>query len=393
MSRPFSGLWRNPDYMKLWLGQTISGFGSRITREALPLTAVLMLAGSPAQMGLLTAIGSLPALAFGLLAGAWVDRLPRRPILIVTDIGRMVLLISIPLAALAGRLSVELLLVVTMLNAALTIFFEVAYRAFLPSLVERDQLLEGNSKLATTESLAEIGGPPLAGLLVQLISAPLAIFFDAVSFLFSAISLALIRKRGVPAVRQVQRQSIWQEIAEGLRVVALHPILRTVALWMAGRSFFGSFFGALYALYAIRDLGLSPALLGLVVGTGGIGALLGALAAQWAPRRFGLGRSLAGALLCSALINLTIPLAGGPAWFAAATLIAGQIIGDAAMVIFLINEMSLRQSIVPGELLGRANASIGFLAQGAAPLGALVAGELAYGIGARGTLLVAVLES
>jgi len=194
LSGRFSGLWRHPDFMKLWIGQTVSEFGSRITRDGLPLTAVIVLGATPAQMGLLVALSALPILILGLLAGVWVDRLRRRPIMIAMDVARMVLLLSIPAAALTGRLSMGLLYVVAAVSGVFTLFFDVAYRSVLPSLVERENVLEGNTKLATTDALAEIGGPALAGLLVQVISAPLAIFFDALSFLFSAVSLAMIRK-------------------------------------------------------------------------------------------------------------------------------------------------------------------------------------------------------
>lgn len=390
MKRHFSGLWLHPDFMKLWAGQTVSEFGSRITREGLPLIAVIVLSATPEQMGLLTAIGSLPILIFGLMAGVWVDRLKRRPILIACDLTRAIILLSIPLAAMTGHLTMMLVLLVAALTSLLGLFFDIAYRAILPSLVEREHLLEGNSKLATTDSLAEIGGPAIAGLLVQWISAPMAIFFDVFSFLFSAVSVATIRKPE-PALIHVHQPNMLREILEGAQVILLEPILRVLVLGVGVRNFFGSFFGTLYSLYAIRDLGLSPALLGLAVGAGGVGALIGALLASRLPRRFGLGRTLVISLLVSGMINLCIPLAGGPVWLAAGILIVAQIIGDAAMAVYGINEISLRQMLVPNRVLGRTNASIGFLSEGVGPVGALVAGLLAGMIGTRATLLVATV--
>jgi MFS family permease len=376
--------------MKLWIGQTISEFGSNITREGLPLTAVILLAATPEQMGLLTAISSLPVLLIGLFAGVWIDRHRRRPVMIITDLGRMLILLSVPAFALAGMLSIEFLYVVAVVTSILSLFFEVAYRSVLPSLINRENLLEGNTKLATTASLAEIGGPAVAGLLVQWISAPLAIFFDAISFVFSAVSTALIRTPEPPPSSHTENTSVWREIVQGFGVIASQPTLRTLAIGAGLRAFFGSMIGTLYALYAIRVLGLTPGTLGFLIAAGGVGALTGALLASRLPRRFGLGNTLTGALLVSAGINLLIPSAMGTPLAAAGILIVGQLIGDAAMMVYEVNEISLRQMLVPNRLLGRANASIGFLTQGIAPVGALVAGVIAGTSGERWTLWIAV---
>jgi MFS family permease len=391
MLRRFSGLWRHPDFMKLWIGQTISSFGTHITRDGLPILAVTLLAATPAQMGFLAAVGSVPGLLLSLLAGVWVDRLPRRPILISADLGRMALLLLIPAAALTGHLSFGLLCVVLLLTGTLSIFFEVAYRSILPSLVTRESVVEGNSKLATTEALAEVGGPPLTGVLIQVITAPLAICFDALSFLISAISLLLIKAPdSTPAPRQ-EGQTVWREMGEGLRLVRNYPLLRSFAIQTGIRSFFGNFYAALYMIYVIQDLGMSPTTLGLLIAGGGLGVLIAAPLASWLPRRFGMGPTLTTTLLIASFIGLLTPLAGGPTLLAAAMLFAAQVIGDGLMTIYAINELSLRQMVVPDHLLGRSNASIGFLAQGIAPLGAVVGGLLAGIIGTRATLLIAVL--
>ena len=189
-----TGLWKNPDFVKLWLGQTVSYFGSGITGIALPLTAILLLGATPVQMGILGALDGVSVLAIGLLAGVWVDRVRRRPLMITTDIGRAFILSTIPLAALLGVLHIWQLYIVAGLAGMLTVIFNVASSAYLPSLIPHESLVEGNSKLGMSDALAEIGGPAVAGPLVQLLSAPFAIVFDALSFLFSACCLGLIRK-------------------------------------------------------------------------------------------------------------------------------------------------------------------------------------------------------
>jgi hypothetical protein len=224
-----TGLWRNSDFVKLWLGQTVSNFGSGITGIALPLTAVLVLAATPAQMGILGAVDGVSVLLIGLLAGVWVDRVRRRPLMIATDLGRAFVLSTIPLAALLGVLGLGQLYIVAALAGMLTVIFNVASPAFLPSLIAQESLIEGNSKLGMSDSLAEIGGPAVAGPLVQLISAPFAILFDALSFLFSACCLGLIHTREPPPPAQEQHKSLWDDLLEGLHLVLKNPLLRALA--------------------------------------------------------------------------------------------------------------------------------------------------------------------
>ena len=390
MKVTFSGLWQHPDFLKLWFGQTISEFGSRITRDGLSLVGVLALAATPAQIGLLAAVSSIPVILFSLIVGVWVDRLPRRPLMIMADIARMGLLLSIPIAAVTGHLTLGLLFIVAPMLSLLTLVFNVAYRAMLPSLVLRHHLLEGNTKLAITSSLAEVGGPSIAGLLIQVLSAPIAIAFDAISFACSAVSLLLIHAPEPPPIPSEETHFLGQ-MREGFGVIAHQPILLTMVIAMAVSRFFGNFFAALYSFYVIRELGLSVALLGIIVSAGGVGALLGTFFAGRLTQRFGLGRTLIGTQFFGALTNLLIPLAGGPPLLAVSMLIFTQIAADAMMAIYEVNEMTLRQTLVPGHLLGRANASAGFLVEGIAPLGALVGGILGSIIGARLGLLVAVL--
>ena len=278
MRRFLTGLWKNSDFVKLWLGQTVSQFGSGITGIALPLTAVLVLAATPAQMGILGALDGIAVLVIGLLAGVWVDRVRRRPLLIATDLGRAFLLSTIPLAALLGVLRIGQLYVVAAMVGMLTVLFNVSHSAFLPSLIPQESLVEANSKLGISDSLAEIGGPATAGPLVQLFSAPFALLFDALSFLFSACCLGLIHTPEPAPTALKQRKSIWHDLVEGLRAVLKNPLLRALAVSAGIFSLFGNFIGALYALYVIRQLGAPAIFLGLLVATGGVSALYDASA-------------------------------------------------------------------------------------------------------------------
>jgi MFS family permease len=379
------------NFALLWIGQTISAFGSRITREGLPLTANLVLRATPGDMGLLAAAGTLPVLLIGLLAGVWVDRLRRRPILIIADISRAGLLGTVPLAAALGVLRIEQLYLVALLVGGLTVFFEVANQSFLPTLVQREHIVEGNSKLSTSESLAEIGGPALAGVLVQAITAPIAILFDALSFLASALCAGFIRVREPAPSLPEERQSLWREMREGLHLVLGNPLLRATTAALSVRAFFGGAFATLYGLYVIRQLGLTPAVYGLLVTMGGLGALIGALLAGRIVRRFRLGRTLIGAMLLSGSVSVLTPLAGGPKLLVVALLMTTQLVGDFGMEVYLIHALSLRQSMIPDRFLGRANASANFLEGGMLTIGALLAGLVGGMIGMRLTLLIATI--
>jgi MFS family permease len=380
------GLWRHPDFLKLWTGQTISQLGSRITRDGLPLAAVLVLGATPDQMGYLTAVGAAATLLFGLLAGVWVDRLRRRPILIVADLARAAVLLSIPLAALTHRLTMAQLYGTVALTGVCTVFFDVAYQSYLPSLVGTENLLEGNSKLAMSAGIAEIAGPSLTGVLVQLITAPIAILFDAVSFLFSALSIALIRK---PEPAHEPTATAPHPIA-GLRFVIGHPILRPLGGFTVTLFFFFGLIGPLYVLYAIRDLHLNPARLGLVIALGGVGLIFGSTLAPVLSRRLGIGRTLFVSALGAATGTALIPLAHGSVPVAMAFLVVQQLLGDTFMSTLFINELTLRQSVTPPEMLGRVNAAMQLASRGVFPIGALACGVVTGMVGVRATLAIAV---
>ncbi len=373
----------------LWSGQTISVLGSHITGSAIPLIAILVLGAHPAQVGLLAALSALPSLLFSLPIGVWVDRLPRRPLLLFADLIRALLLLSLPIASVAGWLHMPQLYLVTVLLSACTICFDMAYQAFLPQIVAHDQLVEGNSKLGTSSSLAEIGGPPLAGGLIQLLGAPLAVLFDALSFLASAFSIGLIRTRELVALpeKREKQAPLWNELSEGLHTLFNHPLLRTLAIYATVRTFFGGAFAALYTIYIVRELSITPALYGILVALGGVGALLGSLMLPRLTRRFGAKHTLLAGALLHSLLTLLTPLASGPALLVFGILGISQLIGDIGFQLYAIHEISLRQSSVPAHMQGRVNAVMSFLISGIAPLGTLLAGMVSEYIGIRFTLL------
>ncbi len=388
-SLQLTGLWRNPDFMRLWIGQTISEFGSWL--GALALLAILVLDATPVQMGVLETLKALPALLIGLFAGVYVDRQRRRPILLGADIGRAILLGLVVILAFSGLLQMFLLYFVAFLVGSLTVLFNLAYQAYVPRLVRRGELVEANSKLGATASLAEIGGPALGGFLVQIISAPLTLLLDAVSYLISAIFVGTIGRPEPAVSRPKIKRSIWPELTTGLRLVTTHPLLRATAGASAMRNFFGGFFAALYSLYVLRELGLTPVTLGILVGSGGLGAFLGAVITGRFTKRFGWGNSLMISSFIAGLAALLIPLAGGSRWLAIAILMISQLFGDIFLAIYFINELSLRQSITPDHLLGRVNASFEFLVGGLGTIGILIGGLVGEMLGLRPATAVAAI--
>ena len=387
MKRYFTGLWRHADFRKLWAGQTISLVGSQVTTLALPVAAALTLRATAFQMGLLGVAGALPTLLFGLLAGVWVDRFRRLPLLIGADIGRAVLLGSIPVAAFVGLLSMGQLYVVAFLAGVLTLLFNIANMSLLPSLVEREQLVEGNSKLELSRSGAVIVGPGIAGLLIQWITAPFAIVVDALSFLGSAAFLARIR---VPeAVPNKKSLSLWSDLKVGVQTIVQHPILRSFITSLAAFNFFSYMIRALYVLYVIRALGISPAVLGLIYAVGSVGFLIGAYFASAVAQRFGTGPTIIWGAGVSNAAYLLIVVASGSVLSIALVLIAAQFIVSFASAITAINQQSMRQAITPSEIQGRVHGATFFLASGLGTIGALIAGILGQNIGLHSTLVIA----
>ncbi len=385
------GLWQHNDFRKLWLSQAISEIGSRISREGIPLTAVMILGAGPLSMAWLRVAASAPVLLLGLVAGVLIDRLRRRPFLIAADILRALLLLTIPAAALFSLLHLWLLLVITGCTSALALFFEVAYQSYVPSLVTREALPDANSKLGFSASAAEALGPSITGGLVQVFTAPFAIAFDALSYLISALLVWRIRTPELQQRQTVPETTHWlRDMTHGLRVIIRDPYLAALLTAEAILALFGSMIGPLYTLFAIRTLGLSPALFGVTVTMGGIGALAGVAVSARLIRRFGLGVTLIGSLQAFALATLLIPLAGGPLWRAVACLMGAQFFGDFTGVIYEVHGLTLRQMRASDDMLGRVNAGFQLTTAALALIGGLLGGLSGEWFGIRPTLVIAV---
>ena len=384
---PRESLWGNREFVKLWTGQAISQIGSRITRTALPFAAAITLNAGPFQMGILSGAAGVSVLLFGLFAGAWADRLRRRPILICTDLLRAAALATVPIAAMRHSLTMNHLYFVAAATGLLTVLFDVSYQAYVPSLVERDDLVQANAKLALSESVAEVSGPGIAGFLVTALTAPIAILFDAVSFIVSAISIALVRTaEPAPAARKADAH-IGCEIVEGLRFSWRNPYLRAMALRWATAATFMGFFGSLYPLFTVKVLGLSPAIIGVVVATGGAFALAGATLSERIVRRLGFGHAFVFAVLFTNFTTFLHPMAHGSVALCCVFLVVGQL-GDFAWPTLNVTEMSLRQASAPAHVLGRVNSAMNLLLNGLLPLGAFAGGALAAVIGVRTAMFV-----
>lgn len=379
----FTGLWRHPDFLRLWTGQTISVFGSLTTRLALPFTAVVYLDARPLQVALVTASDVLAGICFALFAGVWVDRLRRRPIMIAADLGRAAIIGSVPLAAVFGALRIEQLYAVAFLAGILTTFFDVAYQSYLPTLVEAEQLVEGNSKLAASASVAEFGSFSLAGWLVQLVTAPGAMAVDAASFLFSAASLRAIRAPEPPPAAVEDRRSVRVEIVEGMRALWHDHRLRAIAGSRMAFAAASGMFGSVFVLFVTRDLGFSPGVQGVIYGVGGLTSFAGAAMADRCRRRFGAGGAMMGGLVFGGLGVLLIAGAPQITAVAAAMLVAQQIISDPGWTVYEINQLSMRQAIAPAGVLGRISAAERFGGMVAMLIASIVAGVVADVVGAR----------
>jgi hypothetical protein len=386
--RPAS-LWRRGDFMKLWVAQTVSLFGSALSRLAVPFLAATTLGAGAVEMGVLEAAESAPALIVGLLAGVWVDRYRRRNFLIAGDLGRALLLATIPITAFAGLLTMGQLYAVNFAAGALGVFFTVAHRSYLPALVERSRLVEGNSKLRLSGSVTAVAGPSLAGLVIQALGAAAAVALDALTFAASALLVGLIRRR--EAALPAPQAPLLAQLREGFGVVLGSPWLRPLAACLATSNFASNMFFALYILFGTRELGLDAAALGLAYGIGATGALAGALVAPQAAARLGIGPAIiAGALVGSLEV---VPAALATPALALPLLVLSSWLGNFGWVVYGVNEASVRQVLVPAGLQGRMNATLTFLVAGMLPLGALAGGALGELLGLRATIALAAAGS
>jgi MFS family permease len=390
---PSGGLWREVDFLKLWSAQGISALGSRITRTALPILAVLTIGATVEQIAILSALALAPGVIVGLAMGGRVDRRAKRPMLIGADLFRAALLLTVPLTAWLGWLSMGQLYAVAALTGAATTLFQIADKAYLPALIGRSRLVEGNAKLEATDAMAEITGPGLGGLLVQAITAPLAIAFDALSFLISALLLGAIRRAEVPAASDTgdDGPTLIHDLRVGLRACVLHPLVRPVFLVEALSAFLNGVFATLYTVFALKTLGLTAATLGLVISVGGIGALFGALLAARFSAWLGMGRALIVCMTVSRVAGLLIPMARGPEWLAVSCLVSHQLVGDAMLIGYYVLAISMRQTVLPHDTLGRANATFHVTVGLLLPIGALLAGSIATATDVRTALWISAL--
>jgi MFS family permease len=384
---PTGGLWRHPDFLKLWSAETVSQFGTQFTQLALPLAAIDVLHASAFEVAALVTVEFLPFLLVSLPAGVWVDRLRRRPILIAGDISRALLLGSIPIAYAFGHLTIWQLYIVGFLVGIATVFFDVAYQSYLPSLVDRTQLVDGNAKLEISRASAQLGGPGLAGLVVNALKAPAAIAVDAVSYLGSAFFIFGIRKHESAPARDHASPRMRDELREGLRYVLQHSFLKNIAACTALFNFFGTLGNAVLLVFARRELHLSPALIGLALTVSNVGALAAAFNANRISARVGVGRTIIASSIIGGPMFLVIPFA--PEGTAAlAFLIPAFVIGGAMNVIYNVTQVSLRQAITPERIQGRMNSVMRFIVWGTIPLGSFLGGVLASKIGVQETLII-----
>jgi predicted MFS family arabinose efflux permease len=392
MPRLLPGLGGDVEFAKLWTGGFVSTLGFHISILAMQLTAAAVLGASPFEMGLLGAAQFVPRLLLGLVAGVWVDRLRRRPLMIAADVGRAILLASIPVAFVAGRLSIPQLYVVALGVGALSVVFGVAAQAYLPTLVGRERLLDANARMSAGEAVAQIGGPNLAGILVQALSAPIAIGLDAFSYVVSGVFIAWIRRPEPPLPPRTERRHVLAEIREGLAVVAASPILRALVGAAANTGLFtGGVRGALIVLYLV-EIGVTPIEFGLIYGVGGASALAGAVLARPIARVVGLGRTLVAVHLVTAAFAAFVPLAGlVPEGARLPVLLVGQVGLGVFSPVWGVNGGTLQQSVTPDRVLGRVNATQQVALFGANPLGAVLGGFVASVVGLQLTLTVAAV--
>jgi MFS family permease len=383
---PRGGLWRHADFLKLWSSETVSQFGTQVTELALPLVAIVTLDVSAFEVALLGVIELAPFILISLPAGVWVDRMPRKQILVVADIGRALLLATIPLAYWLDALSIWQLYAVGFAFGALTVFFDVAYQSYLPSLVEREQLVEGNAKLEVSRSGAQIAGPSIAGPLIDLLTAPIALVADAVSFLSSALFLfGIKREEQLPERTHEEKPRMRGELAEGVRYVLGHRYLRWIAASTATFNFFGSIMFAIYLVYAVRELELSPTAIGFIFAVGNIGYLAGALVTGRISERLGVGPAIVlGAATGAASLLIPIAPQASPIPF----LIAAQAITSFGLPVYNVTQVSMRQAITPERLQGRMNSVMRFIVWGVMPLGSLIGGAIATELSLRAAIWV-----
>jgi predicted MFS family arabinose efflux permease len=382
---------RHPDFAKLWVGQTVSTIGTQVTLVALPLLAITTLHASNLQVGLLAGSETVPFLLVGLPAGVWVDRWRRRPVLIASDAGRGLCLASIPLAQALGVLHMAQLYVVAVATGILTVFFDVAYQSYVPDLVKGEALIDANARLEVSQSAAQSVGPGIGGVLVQALSAATAILIDTISYAFSAIVLLGIGKEETaPEVDPAETAlGLVDAVRRGLRYVLTHRLLASIAACSALFNLFSAMSMAVFLLYAVRDLHVSAATIGLLFSVGGASLVMSTLFMARMGKRLRTGWALSIGAVFQGAAFLLVP--GAPRAHPVPFFMAAIAIESAFTPAYNITQISLRQTITPANMLGRMTATMRFLAWGALPLGSVLGGALASSLGRRQTLWISAV--
>lgn len=391
-NRWLNGLWRNPDFVKLWSSLTVTHFGGQITFLALPLTAALVLNATPFEVGVLTALEALPYPILGLFAGVIVDRMKKLPLIVATDLGRGLALLAVPICAWAGVLNMAILYVVGFMIGAMSVLGWPAYQVFMTERVGRENLVAANAKIGVADSAAQLVGPGIAGALIQWLTAPFAIFFDACSFFFSAWLL-----RGIPPkpsdVPKAVARSVRSEIVEGLAIIWHNRTLRALVWSIAVWQVFRHAFIAIVVLFGARELGFSAGHVGTLFMAAGLGSLAAASVTERLNARFGMGPTMLGGIAGTGVAWIVMGSAMGPYWLASLVFGLGLFLLDLTAMIFFINYLSLRQAATPDRLLGRVTATMICLTVATAPLGGLAGGWIGEHLGLRVAMMFAGVGS
>ncbi|HEV7743331.1 MAG TPA: MFS transporter [Pseudolysinimonas sp.] len=386
-SSPPPRLLASRDVRLLLAGQTTSQLGTQVSGVAIPLLAVGALSATTFEIGLLGAASTIAFAVLGLPAGAWLDRVRRRPVLVASDIVRAVLLVSIPIAGILGILTMTQLLVVALLTGVARVFFDVGYQSYIPSVVGRDRVLAGNSAMEVLRSGGQIAGPGLGGILVTLLGAANVVLVQAVAFAVSAVSLRAIRAREEPVDPAAHAGPLWHRILEGVRFVVRDRALRATALASAAGNLSFAIASAVTIVFLVRDLGQPAWVVGLLLTVSSVAVPIGAALTPTLARRLGSVRIIWLSVAVTGPLSLLVVLAT-PGW-GLAFAVAGMAAGEFGQIIYAITNVSLRQRICPDRILSRVNATMRFAIMGLFPLGALMGGILGQLLGTRWTLLVA----
>jgi len=382
-------LWRDRNFMTMWSGQALSQLGAQITELAIPVLAVLLLSATEFEVGVLNAANFAAFLLVGLPAGAWIDRLRKRHVMIAADLVRAVALAVVPVLWILGALEIWHLIALATVMGVASVFFDVSYQSIVPSLVRSDQIAEANGKLQATYEVANIAGPGIGGWLIGVITAPFAILATAGTYIVSAIALAFTRDREEPA--HEEHLPLARSIAEGLRFIFTEKLLRRIVGTTAVGNFFNTIATTLLPLFLLRDLGFTPQGLGLVFSLGAIGGLVGAIATPRLVAWLGEARSIALSALGMSVIALLLPVAAVVPAIAFPLVVAQWFVATFMVLMYNITQVTFRQRITPKRLLGRMNASVRFVVWGVMPIGALIAGGLGTWLGVIPTMWIAAV--